>query len=423
MDLKVPISSGLQGTYRVPGDKSISHRALILSALAEGKSQIDDCSTAADPRSTRACLELLGVQYTQKGESITVEGKGLYGFSQPPAMLDAGNSGTTIRLLSGVLVGQKFPSSIAGDDSLNKRPMKRIIDPLRQMGARISGSETGTAPLHIQPTEHLTALDYEMPVASAQVKSALLLAGLYAEGVTTIREHVLTRDHTERMMGLPTVKKNDYWCVSVEGGKKPEPQHYKVPGDISAAAFLIVAALIVPHSDIVIQNVGLNPTRTALLDVLRSLNATITIENKQSISGEEIGNIRVRTSNLCGTMKLEGDLVAQVIDEIPVLAIASLFTEGNFILRDGKELRKKESDRIAAMVKNLRTIGVEVEEYEDGFAFEHPKQLRGGIIDSFYDHRIAMAFGVAGLRIPEMLILHAECVDISFPEFWKYLCG
>jgi len=422
MDITIPISDGLSGTYSVPGDKSISHRALILSSISSGVSKVEDCSTAADPLSTKRCLEMLGVQFEGKASRLRVNGKGIRGLSRPSQTLDAGNSGTTIRLLSGVLVGQSFPSSIAGDSSLNKRPMNRIIDPLRKMGAKIAGTESGTAPLRIEPVPTLQAITYDMPVASAQVKSAILLAGLYADGITTVREQVLTRNHTEKMMGLTSRQENGSWIVSVEGGKKLEPQHYIVPGDTSAAAFLMVAAAIVPNSDILIHNVGLNPTRTALIDVLKSLGANIQIENLQIIGGEEIGDIRVKSCGLQGDLKLQGEIVASVIDEIPILTIAGLFSGGSFLLRDAQELRKKESDRIMAMVSNLRNLGVDVEEYPDGFAFEHTENLKGAAIETYFDHRIAMAFGVLGLQIPGIIIKNAECVDISFPGFWDYLC-
>lgn len=421
MDITVPVSNGFSGTFTVPGDKSISHRALLLSAIARGTSEILNCSTAADPLSTRTCLENLGIEISEEHSVLKVKGQGLRGFRQPSHMLDAGNSGTTIRLLSGILVGQSFPSSIAGDESLNKRPMKRIIEPLRQMGANIVGTEHHTAPLYIRPVPQLTGIDYTLPVASAQVKSAILLAGLYAEGETVVREHILTRNHTERMLGLVTKKSNDQWVVSVRGGMEINAQQFTVPGDISAAAFLMVAASIVPKSEIIIKNVGLNPTRTAIIDILRSLGADIRIENQNICNGEELGDLWVRSSEFHGTLLLKEDIVAQVIDEIPILAVAALFSDGLCSIRGAAELRKKESDRITAIVTNLRALGVDVEEYEDGFSFEPPKQFRSATIDSYYDHRIAMAFGVLGLQVPGITIRHAECVTISFPQFWEYI--
>jgi 3-phosphoshikimate 1-carboxyvinyltransferase len=317
--------------------------------------------------------------------------------------LDAGNSGTTIRLLSGVLAGQKFSSKITGDVSLSRRPMRRVFDPLRLMGANIHGTDNNTAPLFIQAVPGLHGIDYTMPFSSAQVKSAVLFAGAFAEGTTCVREKIQTRDHTERMLGLTTTFQDGTWKTSIEGGKSIPPQTFFVPGDISAAAFFIAAALIVPHSSIRILNVGLNPTRTELLNVLMALGASIEIINERVQAGERIGDLLVRTSDLSGDMTLEGDTVAKV-------------------MKNAEELRRKESDRISSMVVNLRAIGAEVEEYEDGFCFESGEtmKLHGARIESYDDHRIAMAFGIAGLRIQGMNILRADCVDISFPNFWRF---
>jgi 3-phosphoshikimate 1-carboxyvinyltransferase len=412
----------LNGEYSLPGDKSISHRALLISAIAEGTSTIEGCSTAADPRSTRSCLEALGVKFYLDGPVLRVEGQGLKGLTGSKSPLDAGNSGTTIRLLSGVLAGQKFSSKITGDVSLSRRPMRRVFDPLRLMGANIHGTDNNTAPLFIQAVPGLHGIDYTMPFSSAQVKSAVLFAGAFAEGTTCVREKIQTRDHTERMLGLTTTFQDGTWKTSIEGGKSIPPQTFFVPGDISAAAFFIAAALIVPHSSIRILNVGLNPTRTELLNVLMALGASIEIINERVQAGERIGDLLVRTSDLSGDMTLEGDTVAKVIDEIPVLAIAALFSKGTFRLKNAEELRRKESDRISSMVVNLRAIGAEVEEYEDGFCFESGEtmKLHGARIESYDDHRIAMAFGIAGLRIQGMNILRADCVDISFPNFWRF---
>ncbi len=421
MELTIPVTKSLKGPFKVPGDKSISHRALMLSSIASGESIIEDCSNAEDPKSTLHCFESMGISFKTENNFLYVKGKGLYGLQKPQQMLNAGNSGTTIRLLSGILAGQHFESSIAGDESLNKRPMRRVIDPLTLMGARIKCTEKGTAPLFIEPSK-LKAIEYEMPVASAQVKSAILLAGLYAEGTTIVKERILTRNHTELMLGLKTVYENNFWKVAVSGGFQPEPKHYIIPGDISAAAFLIVAAAITASSEIIIKRVGMNPTRIALLDVLKSIGVQIQIENLDTIAGEQLADLRVRTSELNGQMSLRGDIVPQIIDEIPILTIAALFTQNFFEVRNAQELRKKESDRISAMVNNLRVIGVNVTEYDDGYSFEPPKKLQGGKINSFLDHRIAMSFGVLGLRIPDITIVGAECVDISFPGFWNYIC-
>ena len=421
MNIDINISGGLKGEYNIPGDKSISHRALMIAAIANGISIIEGCSSAADPRSTRRCLESLGVNFDSTESHYRVEGRGLRGLSGSRMPLDAGNSGTTIRLMSGILAGQRFPSEIAGDASLNRRPMLRVFEPLRLMGAHIRGTENNTAPILIEAAPELHGIDYRMPVSSAQVKSAVLFAGAFAEGITTISEKTQTRDHTERMLGLTTALHEGAWRTSIEGGRTIPAQHFFIPGDISAAAFLIVAGLIVPHSSIRILNVGLNPTRTELLHVLKGLGASIEIQNERIQAGERIGDIHAVSSDLQGDMILQGEKVAQVIDEIPILAIAALFSKGAFHLRNAEELRRKESDRIASMVVNLRTLGIDAEEYPDGFGFESNGVLKGGLIESFDDHRIAMAFGIAGLRIPGITIKNAECVDISFPGFWNYL--
>ncbi len=421
MNIEIQISQGISGEYNIPGDKSISHRALMIAAMADGVSTIEGCSSAADPLSTRRCLESLGVTFDSAVSHYRVEGRGLRGLSGSRKPLDAGNSGTTIRLLSGVLAGQRFSSEIAGDASLNKRPMLRIFEPLRLMGANIHGTKNNTAPILIDAVSDLHGIEYTMPVSSAQVKSAVLFAGAFAEGTTTVREKIQTRDHTERMLGLATAVEDGVWKTSIEGGIAIHAQHFFIPGDISAAAFLIVAGLIVPHSSIRILNVGLNPTRTELLHVLKGIGASIEIVNERVLAGERIGDLHVVTSDLDGDMMLQGETVAKVIDEIPILAIASLFSKGTFRIINAEELRRKESDRIASMTANLRTIGVDVEEYPDGFGFEASGSLHGGAIESFDDHRIAMAFGVAGLRIPGIIIQRAECADISFPGFWGLL--
>lgn len=423
MDLKVSPHTSLHGTLTVPGDKSISHRALMIGALADGTSEIRGLLGAADPTSTRACLEGLGVEFTRKNDVLLVHGKGLRGLRKPPGNLDAGNSGTTIRLMAGILSGQKFDSVLVGDESLRRRPMKRVIDPLQQMGAKITGTATGTAPLTIRGTEGLRAIDYAPPIPSAQVKSAILFAGLYAEGTTTLRESTQTRDHTERMLGLGATEQNGARVAAVEGGKSIPAKQFVVPGDISSASFLIAAALITEKSEVRLRNVGLNPTRTAALDVFRSMGGKIQVENEQIAGGEPFGDIVAHNSNLTSHVSLRGQQVAALIDEIPILAVTALFASGSFEVHDASELRHKESDRIASLVRNLRALGKDVEEYPDGFAFERGKELTGAAIDSFRDHRIAMAFGVAGLGISGITINGAECVQISFPGFWEILRG
>ncbi|HAL56499.1 MAG TPA: 3-phosphoshikimate 1-carboxyvinyltransferase [Bacteroidetes bacterium] len=422
MNRTISGSNGLRGTIIVPGDKSVSHRAVMIGALGEGVSEVRKFLTAADPKSTLECLSALGIEYDVRDDVVRVHGRGLHGLRRTDRALDAGNSGTTMRLMTGILAGQTFPSILTGDESLSRRPMRRVIEPLSRMGAVIESSERFTAPLRIMGHFPLKAIEYEMPLPSAQVKSALLFAGLYAEGTTRIIEHVATRDHTERMLGLKTSDAPVGHVVEVEGGMKIEPRQLVVPGDISSAAFLLAAGLIVPNSEITLTNIGLNPTRSKILDVLRSIGGRIEILDQRTVAGEPLGDLRVRSSDLEGSIDLSGAKVAESIDEIPVLAIVGAFTKGTFTLRDAADLRHKESDRIRAMVDNLRKIGIDVEEREDGFAFEGKKDLLAAEIDSFLDHRIAMSFGVAGLALKgEMVIRNAECVDISYPGFWEGL--
>ncbi len=419
---RITSSKGLHGTFTVPGDKSISHRALLIGALANGTSQIRGLSGAADPVSTQDCLHALGVQIEEQSDVVQVKGKGLRGLTAASTVLDAGNSGTTMRLLAGILSGQKFASEISGDNSLRRRPMKRVIEPLTQMGARIHGTERFTAPLRIAPVDKLQAISYEMPFPSAQVKSALLFAGLYAEGTTHVMESVATRDHTERMLGLRVVDQGGKRIADVQGAMRIDPKEYVIPGDISSASFLIAAGLLVPHSELLIQNVGLNPTRTAVIDLFRQMGGKVTRQNLREVAGEPMGDIYVSTSELRTGFELSGSRVAATIDEIPILAVAAAYATGVFSVRGAQELRTKESDRIMAVVTNLRALGLDVEEYDDGFAFEGKTELRGAVLQSFGDHRIAMAFAAAGLRARgETVIQDAECVSVSFPGFWETL--
>jgi 3-phosphoshikimate 1-carboxyvinyltransferase len=419
MDLQIRHSNGLRGERSVPGDKSISHRALLIGALAEGVTRIRGLSTAADVKSTLDCLKALGVQIDTEGSEVIVHGKGPRGFKKPTAPLNAGNSGTTMRLLSGILSGQRFDSMIVGDPSLSKRPMKRIIEPLRLMGANISGSAEFTAPLQISSTYSLRPIEYELNLPSAQVKSTILFAGLYADGVTRVIEETPTRDHTERMLGLKVHTLGTKHSIEIRGGQKVPPRNVLVPGDISAATFLIAAASIVPNSEITIRNVGLNKTRAAVLDIFRKMNVAIDVKNGSVEGGEEVGDIVVHTSDIRSDVTLKGESVAMLIDELPMLAIASLFGKGTFTLKDAAELRHKESDRISAIVQNLKLLGIDAKEHPDGFAFQSKKDFVGSVLESYGDHRIAMAFGVAGLRIPGITIRNAQCVDISFPGFWR----
>ncbi|MBN1396940.1 MAG: 3-phosphoshikimate 1-carboxyvinyltransferase [Bacteroidetes bacterium] len=421
MNLSIPQVAGVKGIRSVPGDKSISHRALMISAIADGKSEISCCSRAADPMSTLSCIRQLGLNVEETGQRIVIHGKGRHGLQPSSIPLDAGNSGTTIRLLSGILAGQRFPSIIIGDSSLSKRPMKRIFDPLRLMGADISGTEKNTAPVRIEPVDRLHSIQYALPVPSAQVKSSVLFAGLFAEGTTSVLEKTQTRDHTERMLGLETKKENGSFSVSVNRDIKIEGKHFFVPGDISAAAFFLAAGMITPGSNLTINNVGLNPTRRRVLDIFLSMGGKIEIENKRIVEGEPVGDLVVMTSEIKSDLKLHGAEVVDLIDEIPILAVTALFAKGTFTIHDAKELRMKETDRISAIVKNLRLLSCDVEEYDDGFSFEGGGEYSGNILPSYGDHRIAMSFGIAGLRIKNITIQDTECVDISFPGFWNVL--
>jgi 3-phosphoshikimate 1-carboxyvinyltransferase len=417
------ISSGgsLSGVVELPGDKSISHRYAILAALAEGRSVIANYSTAADCRSTLECVRRLGVGIKVEGQrDVYITGAGLDGLRAPWRALDAENSGSTMRMLAGVLAGQTFLSTLTGDASLRRRPMRRVIEPLREMGAQIKSREGDLAPLEIRGGK-LRAIDYTLPVPSAQVKSAILLAGLYADGVTTVREPVRTRDHTELALrefgaAVETAKGE----IRIEGRPKLEAKQLAVPGDLSAAVFLMGAALILPNSSLLLHNVGMNPTRAKVLDFLISMGASIHVAAVQSQNGELVGDIAVRHAPLAGG-NISGEQVAEMIDELPMIAALGPFTEKGIEIRDAQELRVKESDRIAALAEGLRRMGARVEEFPDGLRVEGKSaaKLRGAIVDPRGDHRIAMALAVAGLGAEgETVIQDAGCVGVSFPEFF-----
>jgi 3-phosphoshikimate 1-carboxyvinyltransferase len=419
MNTTISQSNGLRGTVQVPGDKSISHRAFMISALATGTSEIHGYLDAADPRSTMHCMQALGIDFRIVDSVVIAKGKGLHGLRQAVGTLDSGNSGTTMRLMTGILAGQPFSSTIAGDESLNSRPMKRIIDPLTRMGATIEGTEKQTAPLRVTGRYPLTAIDYQMEISSAQVKSAVLLAGLFADGTTRVTESTKTRDHTERLLGLSKRSDSGRFIVEVKGGTAIAPQRFQVPGDVSSAAFLIAAALLVPHSELRINNVGLNPTRSHLLEFFRSIGGSIDIIREETTAGEPIGDLLVRSSELHGSIALEARDVAELIDEIPILAITAAASGRPMTVHGAADLRNKESDRIHSLVINLRKLGLDVDEYADGFAFQPKNALIGAECDSYNDHRIAMAFGVAGLALQgKTVIRNSECVGISFPAFW-----
>ena len=410
----------LHGRVTLPADKSIGHRTALLSALADGPSRIENYPASADPQSTLQCLRQLGVAIEHDGDTVRVKGHGLEGLSAPTDALDCGNSGTTMRLLSGILAGQPFDSVLTGDASLRSRPMARIASPLRRMGGHVTLTD-GHAPIRIRGDQSLHGMTYRLPIASAQVKSCVLLAGLFAEGTTTVIEPTPSRDHTERMLGLDVETVDGERHLTVEGGHRIPGRTWHVPGDFSAAAFFLVAASIVPESEIQLDGVGMNPSRNALLGVLRQMGANITVENERMQGGEPIADVTVRAADLQG-MRVDGAQIPNLIDEIPVLAVAGACAEGRTEIRDAAELRVKETDRLDAMTRNLRALGATVEEFDDGLAIDGPTDLQGTTVDSFDDHRIAMAMGVAGLVADgTTTITDADCAAVSFPDFWNEL--
>jgi 3-phosphoshikimate 1-carboxyvinyltransferase len=418
----------LTGGLTLPGDKSISHRCAMLAALAEGTSELRHFSAAADCHSTLGCMKSLGAEVNVDKETVRITGHGAQGLKPSKEMLDAGNSGTTIRLLSGILAGQSFTTKISGDESLQKRPMKRIMGPLREMGADIRGRDENFAPLEIRGTR-LKAIDYQMPMASAQVKSAVLLAGLYADGWTSVTEPAKTRDHTELALEEfgAVVEKHGRTIrvqgLGTNGGGKLVAKSLDVPGDLSSAVFFIAAASLFPDSNILIHNVGLNPTRTAILDVFARMGAAIHIQNPRIASGEVVGEIAVKGSSLKGGV-IEGAEIPLVIDELPMLAALGPYTDEGIQICDAGELRVKESDRIAALVENLKRLGANVEERPDGLkvAGRAAGKLRGAEIEPRGDHRIAMAFAVAGLAAEgKTIIRDSDCAGVSFPHFYEEL--
>jgi len=417
----------ISGVIEPPGDKSISHRCAILAGLARGKSEVSHYSGAADCQSTLDCLARLGVGIERTGRNgdgrVLITGAGIDGLRRPRRSLDAGNSGTTMRLLTGVLAGQHFDSMLTGDSSLRRRPMRRVIEPLERMGARIQAREANFAPLEISGST-LQPIQYALPVPSAQVKSAVLLAGLFAEGTTSVEEPVSTRDHTEvALQGFGGDVRRVGRVVSVSGRPSLEARQVVVPGDLSSAVFFLGATLILPGSSLVIHNVGLNPTRSAVLDVLSGWGAPANIVALRGESGELIGDVSLRHADLSGGT-LSGELIAQLIDELPMLAALGPYTEKGVEIRDAAELRVKESDRIAVLADNLRRMGARVEERPDGLRIEGrgAGHLRGAEIDPRGDHRMAMAFAVAALGAEgASVVRNSDCVGISYPDFFEVL--
>ena len=408
----------LRGSITLPGDKSISHRAVILGAIAQGRTTIEGMLESEDVLSTVNALRNMGVKIVHhKEDGMVVEGVGLYGLKDPGQALNMGNSGTAMRLMAGVLVGQSFPSTLVGDDSLSQRPMARVVEPLRALGADITVQNAGYPPIQIKPVKQLRGVDYVMPVASAQVKSAFLLAALCAEGVSRVKEPTQTRDHTERMLrgfGHSISQQGDW--IRVIGGMELGGAKLVVPGDLSSAAFFIVGAAIATESEIILKNVGVNPTRTGVIEILQQMGARIDCLNKKSVCGEPTADLVVSSSPLRG-VKIEMHQVARAIDEFPILSIAAACARGKTTLHGAEELRVKESDRIRSIVSGLSELGISVEERADGYAVTGGEILPGEV-NSLSDHRIAMAFAIAGLVVSGPICIHDTVnVRTSFPEF------
>jgi len=412
----------INGVLSIPGDKSISHRGVIFGSIAEGVTEIEGFLMGEDCLSTIQCFRQMGIPIEIQDDKIYIQGKGLQGLSAPKEPLDVGNSGTTIRLLTGLLAAQSFSTTITGDGSIQKRPMKRIVEPLRRMGADISGKEDGNyAPLHIQGKE-LKGIHYDLPVASAQVKSAILLGSLYAEGQTTIVEPARSRDHTELMMNYFGGKiKTEGLTITSEPIQQLIGKKVSIPGDISSAAFFLVAGAILPQSELRLTHVGINPTRNGVIQVLQKMGANIEILNPRHVSGEPVADLVIGSSSLQGTI-IEGDIIPTLIDELPILAVAACFAEGITVIRDAQELKVKESNRIRTMTEELTKLGASIQETEDGMIIQGGVPLGGGTVESYGDHRVAMSLAIAGLASKEGIeILGSECVDISFPNFFEIL--
>lgn len=415
-------ASSLRGEITVPGDKSISHRAVMLGSLAKGTTEVTNFLQGADCLSTISCFKAMGITIDNKNDTVTLKGYGITGLKEPHNTLDVGNSGTTIRLMSGILSAQDFEVTVTGDDSIKRRPMKRIISPLSMMGANIESiTHNDCAPLHIKGSK-LSAIHYNSPVSSAQVKSSVLLAGLYADDKTSVTEPYVSRNHTELMLrqfGVEVTTEGTTATVTPSSGF--EGQKISVPGDISSAAYFIVAGLIVPNSEIVIKNVGINPTRNGIIEVCKQMGANISLENISDTIGEPTADIIVKSSELTG-ITIGGSIIPTLIDELPVIALLACQAKGKTIIKDASELKVKESNRIDVMVHNLTLMGADVVATEDGMIINGGRELHGATIESKMDHRIAMTFAIAGLVSDgETHINHSECVDISYPNFYSDL--
>ncbi len=416
--IKIETKKKIEGEISLPGDKSISHRAIMLGSIARGETRVKGLSDCVDCRNTLNAFVKLGIEIEeQAGQGLTIHGQGLKGLSPAKEVIDVGNSGTTMRLLSGILAGQDFSSTMTGDESLRKRPMRRIILPLREMGAKISSPDDNHPPITIVG-QKLRPIDYHSPVASAQVKSCVLLAGLYAAGRTSLTELSPSRDHTERMLkylGAPVEVKGR--TVFIEGISELKARQITVPGDISSAAFFIIACLVLQNSQIKIRGVGINPTRTGIIDILKKMGADIVIDNVRELCGEPAADLVVKSSSLRGT-EIRGQLIPRIIDEIPVLAVAATQAEGITQISNAQELRVKESDRIGNLVSQLSRMGASVKEKRDGMVISGGKRLAGSSVNSFGDHRMAMALTIAGLIADgETTVNDVACIDTSFPGF------
>jgi 3-phosphoshikimate 1-carboxyvinyltransferase len=412
----------LKGTLRIPGDKSVSHRSIMFGAIAKGTTTVEGFLQSDDCLSTIDCFSKLGVAISVDGEKVEIKSQGLAAWKEPNELLYTGNSGTTTRLLLGLLAGSRISSVLIGDESIQKRPMRRVTDPLKQMGAKYIGRENGQyTPIAVEGTK-LHAINYEMPVASAQVKSAILLAALNAEGETVVKELETSRDHTEKMLQhFGATISVDHKTIRLQGGQTLTSTHVVVPGDISSAAFFLVAGAIVPNSKLTLQNVGLNPTRTGIIDVLNEMDANITIELDDLKSHEEMGTIVVETSLLKGA-EIGGDLIPRLIDEIPIIALLATQAHGKTVIKDAEELKVKETNRIDAVVNELKKLGANITATDDGMIIEGPTPLHGAELQTYGDHRIGMMAAIASLITSSPVTIdNAECISVSYPNFFEQL--
>ncbi|MFZ2322912.1 MAG: 3-phosphoshikimate 1-carboxyvinyltransferase [Ignavibacteriaceae bacterium] len=407
----------VDGELSLTGDKSISHRAVMFSAMASGKSTIENISLGEDVKSTIEIMEQLGAKIKSKDKKIFIEGCGLNGFVNPDTDLDCGNSGTSARIIAGLLSAQNFTSTLIGDESLSKRPMKRVIEPLKKMGVQFISNKDFTLPLTIIPGKTVTPVSYEMPVASAQVKSSILIAGLHCDEETVVIEAEQTRNHTEKMLRLPVKLIDNKIYSSSSKRYYPQAKDYFVPGDISTSAFHVILTLLTPNSELIIKNVSLNPTRTGFIEILKQMGANISFNEIKTSSNEEYGNLIIKSSAL-KNINIDSKIVPNIIDEIPILTVAGIFASGDFVIRNAKELRVKESDRIKSICNNLKVLGLNVEEFDDGFAVPGSIKNNKPVFESYGDHRIAMAFGVLSMVLDDGgEVNDFDCVNISNPKF------